>query len=103
MQLEGIDDLGNFDWSGLATNLTNVVKQAAPVVLAAKQQRDLQKLNVARAKAGQAPLDVAQYAEASAPVVRVQGGVDRDTRKTMLIGGGLALLVVGLIAWKALK
>ncbi len=52
MQLQGLD---NFDWGKIATGLTDVVKQATPVVLAAKQQKDLQKLNVERAKQGPCP------------------------------------------------
>ncbi|MDI1303022.1 MAG: hypothetical protein PSX71_14045 [bacterium] len=89
-QLNGLDDI---DWSKIASGITDIVKQAAPVVLAAKQQKDLQKLNVARASQGLPPLDTAAYAEASAPVVKVQGGADAGTRK-IIWGFGLGTLVL---------
>lgn len=92
MQLQGLDD---FDWNSVATGVTSVVKQAVPVLLAAKQQKDLQKLNVARASQGLPPLDIAAYAEASAPVVKLLGGVDSGTRKWILWGGIFAALVIG--------
>lgn len=100
MQLQGLD---NFDWGKIATGLTDVVKQATPVVLAAKQQKDLQKLNVERAKQGLAPLDTAAYAEASAPVMKIQGGLDAGNRKLLLWGGLAAVTVLGFALYFGLR
>lgn len=92
-------ELGEIDWGKITAGITDVVKQAAPAVLAAKQQKDLQKLNVLRAAQGLPPLDTAAYAEASAPVVKVQGGMDASTRK-MMWGLGLGgLCIFGLGVW----
>lgn len=93
--------LAAIDWGQVTSGLTDVIKQAAPAVLAAKQQKDLQKLNVLRAAQGLPPLDTAAYAEASAPVVKVQGGMDAGTRKMMwgLGLGGLCLLGFGVYVY----
>lgn len=96
--LAGLDD---FDWSQVASGVTDIVKQAAPVVLAAQQQRALQKINVARASQGLPAMDVSKYAEASAPVVKVQGGMDSSTR-TLMWGLGLGTLgVLGFLGYMA--
>lgn len=78
--------------------LVDMLSQAANVFLSAKQQKDLQKLNLERARQGLPPLDTAAYAEASAPVMKVQGGVDAGTRKIIWsVGlGTLGLLGLGL-------
>jgi hypothetical protein len=78
----------------LSNTLQTVLPGVATTVLAAKQTRDLQKINIARAQSGLEPLDIAKYQEASAPVIKVQGGVDSGTSGRLMWGvvGGLGLL-----------
>lgn len=80
----------------LSTTAQQVLPGLATTVLGIKQQQALNKINIARAQTGQAPLDIAQYQEASAPVIKVQGGVDSGTSSKMMyaglaLGGALAL------------
>lgn len=81
----------------LTSTVNSVLPGLAQTVLAVKQQNQLNKINVARAQAGQAPLDIAQYQEASAPVIKVQGGVDSGTSSRLAWGIGGGLLLLGLI------
>lgn len=87
-------------------SLTDGVQQAIPSIvtlantaIAIKAQDKLAKLNVQRAASGQAPIDIATYNEANAPVVKIQGGVDSGTSKNLMYGGiavGLAVLFVAM-------
>lgn len=81
----------------IAEQFVNLLPGIAQTVLSVKQQNQLNKINVARAQAGQAPLDIAQYQEASAPVIKVQGGVDSGTSGRLAWGIGGGLLLLGLI------
>lgn len=81
----------------LTSTVQNVLPGLAQTVLAVKQQNQLNKINVARANAGLPPLDIAQYQEASAPVIKVQGGVDSGTSSRLAWGIGGGLLLLGLI------
>lgn len=81
----------------LTSTVQNVLPGLAQTVLAVKQQNQLNKINVARANAGMPPLDIAQYQEASAPVIKVQGGVDSGTSSRLAWGIGGGLLLLGLI------
>ena len=51
-------------------------------------------INDAKNQSGLEPLDIAKYQEASAPVIKVQGGVDSGTSGRLMWGvvGGLGLL-----------
>lgn len=82
---------------GWASTFQTILPGLTSTLLAAKQTRDLQKLNLARAKAGLPPLDIAAYQEASAPVIKVQGGVDSGTSSRLAWGIGGGLLLLGLI------
>lgn len=87
--------------------LIGTVQQALPVVLssvaAAKNQKRIDKIQEQRLAAGKEPLsaeEIDRYMDATAPVVKVKGGVDTNTNKTLLIGG---VAVVGLLAYMATK
>lgn len=87
-------------------SITDGVQQAIPSIvtlantaIAIKAQDKLAKLNVQRAASGQAPIDIATYNEANAPVVKIQGGVDSGTSKGLMYGGlavGAALLIMAM-------
>jgi hypothetical protein len=64
-------------------------------LLSLKQQSDLNELNLERARRGQPPLNVSQYAAQSAPQVRA--GLTPDTQ-SLLIYGGAALAGVWLLS-----
>lgn len=87
--------------------LSNTAQQVLPgiaaTVLSIRQQKALNKLNVQRAAAGQPPIDIADYNEASAPVIKIKGGVDSGTSKNLLIGGGLVAAALLFIAMKKSK
>lgn len=78
--------------------LTPSLVTVANTAIAIKSQDKLAKLNVQRAAAGQAPIDIATYNEANAPVIKIQGGVDSGTSNKLMYGGiavgvGLVLLL----------
>ena len=78
--------------------LTPSLITVANTAIAIKSQDKLAKLNVQRAAAGQAPIDIATYNEANAPVIKIQGGVDSGTSNKLMYGGiavgvGLVLLL----------
>lgn len=87
-------------------SVTDGVQQAIPSIvtlantaIAIKAQDKLAKLNVQRAASGQAPIDIATYNEANAPVVKIQGGVDSGTSKGLMYGGlaiGAAVLIMAM-------
>ena len=84
-------------WEQLGTT----VQQALPVVLssvaAAKNQKRIDKIQEQRLSAGKEPLtpdEIDRYMDATAPVVKVKGGVDNNTSKYLAIGG---VAVVGLL------
>lgn len=84
-------------WETIGTT----VQQALPVVLssvaAAKNQKRIDKLQEQRLAAGKEPLttdEIDRYMDATAPVVKVKGGVDNNTSKYLVIGG---LGLVGLL------
>jgi hypothetical protein len=70
--------------------LTNTIEKLLPVYAQYKQQRELIKLNIERAKQGLAPIE----AEQIAPQVRV--GLTSDTQRLLLFGV-LGVLGIGLI------
>lgn len=87
-------------WEQIGTT----VQQALPVVLssvaAAKNQKRIDKLQEQRMAAGKEPLtaeEIDRYMDATAPVVKVKGGVDNNTSKYLFLGalglGGLILFV----------
>lgn len=88
-------------------SLTDSVQQSIPALttlantaLSIKSQKALNKLNVARASAGQPPIDIATYNEANAPVIKIKGGVDSGTSNNLMIGGGLVAVALLFIALK---
>lgn len=96
LQLSGLQALADTATTqpSIGMKLMDMLSQGANVLLSAKQQKDLNKLNLERAKQGLPPIDTAAYAEASAPVMKVQGGVDANTRK-MMWAMGLGVLAIG--------
>ena len=61
-----------FDWSSIGdmfSKVVDTVKGAAPGILQIQQQKKLLDLQIAKAKAGQAPLTAAQYAAYATPAV----------------------------------
>ena len=87
--------------------LIGTVQQALPVVLssvaAAKNQKRIDKIQEQRLAAGKEPLsaeEIDRYMDATAPVVKVKGGVDTNTNKTLLFGG---VAVAGLLVFMATK
>lgn len=86
-------------WGDLAKE---ILPGVAATITAARAQRQIEKINAKRLEAGQPPLtteEIAQYNEAIAPVVKVQGGVDSGTTNR-LVWGGVAV-VGGLLLIKA--
>lgn len=84
-------------WEQLGTT----VQQALPVVLssvaAAKNQKRIDKFEDNFMKAqGRAPTpdEIDRYMDATAPTIKVKGGVDNNTSKYLAIGG---VAVVGLL------
>ena len=57
------------DWGGIFTSITNTVKEAAPALLQLKQQKDLLKLQIERAKKSQPPITAEDYAAYATPAV----------------------------------
>lgn len=81
--------------------LTTIAQQAAPVVLssvaAARNQKRIDKIQEQRLAAGKEPLtaeEIDRYMDATAPVVKVKGGLDTNTNKYLIVGG---LGLVGLL------
>lgn len=71
-----------------------VIQQAAPSVLAtvtaAKNQKRIDKIQQQRLEAGKELLtaeEIDKYMDATAPVVKVKGGIDNNTNKYLLMGG----------------
>lgn len=60
-----------------------------PILATTYQQKQLLEVQMQRARAGQAPLDVSQYA----PGVRV--GMTEDTKTLLIVGGIVAAMLVG--------
>jgi len=81
--------------------LTPSLVTVANTAIAIKSQDKLAKLNVQRAAAGQAPIDIATYNEANAPVIKIQGGVDSGTSNKLMYGG--IAVGVGLVLLLALR
>lgn len=59
---QGMAGMGDIDWSGMFSKITDAVSKAAPAVLEYKQQRDLMKAQVERAKQNMPPIDASAYA-----------------------------------------
>lgn len=85
--------------------LIGTVQQALPVVLssvsAAKNQKRIDKIQEQRLAAGKEPLspeEIDRYMDATAPVVKVKGGVDTNTNKTLMFSG---LAIAGLLVFMA--
>lgn len=82
------------------------VQQALPIVIATeatvRNQKLIQKLQEQRLKAGQAPLtneELSNYLNATAPAMKIIGGVDNNTSKYMMYGGialGAGLLFMAM-------
>lgn len=77
------------------------IQQSLPVVLssvaAAKNQKRIDKIQEQRLAAGKEPLtpdEIDRYMDATAPVVKVKGGVDNNTSKYLAVGG---IAAVGLL------
>lgn len=75
------------DWKDDAASM---LKQAVTVGLTARQQLQLQNINIKRAEQGLPPLDV----DALTPAVKVKTGLDQST---LFVVGGLGML--GLVLW----
>ena len=69
-------------------------KAAIPAALSFQQQRDLNEINIERARKGLPPINTAQFMAQSAPQVRV--GMTQDTQK-MLMYGVLIAAAAGII------
>lgn len=76
-------------------DLTGFITDLAPVYVATEQQKQLNKLNLERARMGQAPLDASQ-----ASTISTQVGLSPQTQQTMLLGAGI--LTIGAITAVAL-
>lgn len=88
-----------FDWRGLISSGTELVKTATTTVLPAVLQYEAYKANLERQKQGLAPLPIEQLA----PQLRVQVAPDASTLRTAGFGiGTVALLGVGALAVWAL-
>jgi hypothetical protein len=69
-------------------------KTALPAVLSYQQQKELNDLNVERARKGLPPINTQQFTAQSAPQVRM--GLTQDTQK-LLIYGVVAAAIVGIV------
>ncbi len=87
--------------------LLGTVQQAVPVVIAgvaaARNQKRIDKLQDQAIKATGKPYspdEIDRLMDASAPVIKIKGGVDTNTNKTLMFGG---LAVAGLLVFMATK
>lgn len=71
-------------------------QKLVPVVLSYQQKKELNDINVERAKRGQPPLDMNAYLRSSAPQIRA--GLTTDTQKMLMYGG---LLIAGVFIFSA--
>lgn len=74
------------------------LKEVAPLYLQTRQQRDLIKLNLERAKRGEAPIEAEQIA------LQGRAGLTGDTKSTLYILGGLfaaAMIIPALLKRRA--
>lgn len=93
--LAGLDDAApakGTDWGALLTAVGTAGVNIA-------QQRQLQKINIQRARAGLKPLDPEDFAA----TIKVQGGADKSTRLMLWGLGGLALLLAGYVVFSKRK
>ena len=81
----------------LLATAQQVVPTIVSTVAAARNQKRIDKIQEQRLAAGKEPLtaeEIDRYMDATAPVVKVKGGVDNNTSKYLVVGG---LGLVGLL------
>jgi hypothetical protein len=82
----------------LLATAQQVVPTIVSTVAAARNQKRIDKIQEQRLAAGKEPLtaeEIDRYMDATAPVVKVKGGVDNNTSKAMMYGG--AALGLGVL------
>lgn len=86
--------------AGAKTDWTTTVKNVLGGILSVYQQKKLVDLQLQRARAGQAPLDLSDYTDDTSLKV----GLDKSTRQTAFGIGGVVLAgIAGLVLFMAMK
>lgn len=88
---QSLSGMGDIDWGNLFTNITDAVSKAAPAVLQLKQQKDLMKVQLQRAKAGQPPIDPGTYAQYATPSTAVSAEAPYSGFNVQTYAGGLPM------------
>lgn len=84
-------------WEQLATTAQQIIPVVVAGVAASKNQKRIDKIQEQRLATGKELLsaeEIDRYMDATAPVVKVKGGVDNNTSKYLAIGG---IGIVGLL------
>lgn len=79
-QMSGVFDfIGDIDWAGIGSTVIDTVQKVAPTVIQYQAQAKALKLNMERAKAGQPPINVADYT----PTVKIAPQITPETEQAI--------------------
>lgn len=110
--MSGVDGMGAIDWSGIFTNISDTIKNIAPTVLQAKQQKQIMDMQMKRAEQGLPPANVEDYTpaikiqpsftpESEQAITRVaKATIDSGLTKTLYIVGGTVIFAYVLFGKK---